>query len=108
MTLHLSSPATVQINQNGADNLGCLDITAISVRKALLWHSVEVRSRKQIYTLPCLGEEAATRLAADLYGFLNNHLFDLIGSHPERLSDVDTKLVGSRARSRQQSFNPHW
>lgn len=93
VTLRLSSPATVQINQNGADNLACLDIAAISVGKALLWHSVEVRSRNKVYSLPCLGEEAATRLAADLYSFINNHLFDLIGSDTPRLNEVDQKLL---------------
>lgn len=101
MTLRPSLPATVQIHLNGTDNLACLDIVAISVGKALLWHSVEVRSRNQICTLPYLGEEAATRLAADIFGFINNHLFDLIGSHPERLSDVDTKLMGIVEGQRQ-------
>lgn len=101
VTLRPSLPATVQIHLNGTDNLACLDIVAISVGKALLWHSVEVRSRNQIYTLPYLGEKAATRLATDLYGFVNNHLFDLIGSHPERLSDVDTKLLGIVEGQRQ-------
>ena len=101
LTLRLSSPATVQINQNGADNLTCLDIAAISVCKALLWHSIEVRSRNKVYSLSCLGEEAATRLAADLYSFINNHLFDLIGSDPEHLNAVDTKLMAIVEGQRQ-------
>ena len=101
LTLRPSSPATVQINQNGADNLTCLDIAAISVGKALLWHSVEVRSRNKVYSLSCLGEEAATRLAADLYSFINNHLFDLIGSDPGHLNAVDTKLMAIVEGQRQ-------
>jgi len=105
VTLRPSSPATVQIDLNGADTLACLDIAAISVGKALLWYSVEVRSRNHVYSLPCLGEEAATRLAADLYGFVNNHLFDLIGPHPEHLSDVDTKLMGIVEGQRQYLAN---
>lgn len=101
VTLHPSSPATVQISQNGADNLACLDIAVISVGKALLWHSVEVRSRNQVYSLPCLGEEAATRLAADLYSFINNNLFDLICSDTEHLNAVDTNLMGIVEGQRQ-------
>ncbi|RDJ00742.1 DNA helicase UvrD [Rhizobium phaseoli] len=101
VTLRPSLPATVQISQNGANHLACLDIAAISVGKALLWHSVEVRSRNNVYSLPCLGEEAATRLAADLYSFINNHLFDLIGSDTEHLNAVDTKLMGIVEGQRQ-------
>ena len=101
VTLRSSLPTTVQINLNGTDNLACLDIAAISVGKALLWHSVEVRSRSRVYSLPCLGEEAATRLAADLYSFINNHLFDLIGSDPERLTEVDQKLLAVVEGQRQ-------
>ncbi len=92
--LRSSFPAIVQINLNGASNLACQDVIAISVNKALLWHSVEVRSRNHVHALPCLGEEAATRLAADLYGFINSHLFELIGSDLKRLSEVDKKLTG--------------
>ncbi|MGO6746624.1 UvrD-helicase domain-containing protein [Rhizobium ruizarguesonis] len=102
MTLRSSLPATVQIDLNGAVNLSCLDVMAISVGKALLWHTVEVRSRNNgIRILPCLGEEAATRLAADLYSFINNHLFELIGSDTDRLSTVDTKLQTITERNRQ-------
>ncbi|WP_255696119.1 MULTISPECIES: UvrD-helicase domain-containing protein [Rhizobiaceae] len=101
VTLRPSLPATIQIKLNGADTLSCLDILAISVGKSLLWHSVEVRSRNQIYTLPCLGEEAATRLAADLYSFINSHLFELICSDPERLTEVDQKLLAIVEGQRQ-------
>lgn len=101
MTLRPSLPATIQIELNGADTLACMDVVAISVGKALLWHSVDVRSGNQVYSLSCLGEQAATRLAADLHGFINNHLFDLIGSHPERLNDVDTKLMSIVEGQRQ-------
>lgn len=93
VTVRPSSPATVEISQSGADNLACLDISAISVGKALLWYSVEVRSRNKVYTLPCLGEEAAIRLAADLYSFINSYLFDLIGSDTQHLIAVDSKLM---------------
>jgi DNA helicase IV len=99
--LNVSLPAALQLNVNGALDLPCLDVIAISVTKALLWHSVEVRSRKGIHTLSCLGEEAATRLAANLYSFINSHLFDLISSDTDRLSEVDTKLQTITEGNRQ-------
>lgn len=97
----MSLPAAVQLDVNGALDLPCLDVIAISVTKALLWHSVEVRSRKGIHTLSCLGEEAATRLAANLYSFINSHLFDLISFDTDRLSEVDTKLQTITEGNRQ-------
>lgn len=92
MTLTASSPASIRLEVGDAVKLPCLDVVAISVSKALLWHTVEVRSRDRIDNLSCLGEEAATRLAADLHSFINNHLFALIGADISRLSEVDTKL----------------
>ncbi|MCZ7497435.1 UvrD-helicase domain-containing protein [Agrobacterium rhizogenes] len=92
MTLTASSPASIRLGVGDAVKLPCLDVVAISVCKALLWHTVEVRSRDRIDNLSCLGEEAATQLAADLHSFINNHLFALIGADISRLSEVDTKL----------------
>ncbi|NTF95698.1 UvrD-helicase domain-containing protein [Agrobacterium rhizogenes] len=101
VTLNSSLPAVVQLNVSGAVNLPCLDVIAISVGKALLWHTVEVRSRNKIYSLSCLGEEAATGLAADLYSFINSHLFELIGSDTNRLSEVDMRLQAITKGNRQ-------
>lgn len=101
MTLTASSPASIRLEVGDAVKLSCLDVVAISVSKALLWHTVEVRSRDRIHNLSCLGEEAATRLAADLYSFINNHLFELIGSDTGRLSEVDTKLQAITEGKRQ-------
>lgn len=101
MTLSSSLQTIVQLNVGGPLNLPCLDVIAISVSKALLWYSVEVRSRSGIHNLSCLSEEAATRLAADLYSFINNHLFGLIGSDTDRLSEVDTKLQAITEGKRQ-------
>ncbi|MBB2701053.1 UNVERIFIED_ORG: DNA helicase-4 [Rhizobium esperanzae] len=92
MTLTASSPASIRLEVGDTVKIPCLDVVAISVSKALLWHSVEVRSRDRIHNLSCLGEEAATRLTADLYSFINNHLFALIGADISRLSEVDIKL----------------
>ena len=101
MTLTASSPASIRLEVGDAVKLPCLDVVAISVSKALLWHTVEVRSRDRVHNLSCLGEEAAIRLAADLYSFINNHLFALIGADISRLSEVDTKLQAIIEGNRQ-------
>jgi DNA helicase-4 len=100
-TLNSSLPAAMQLTAGGAVNLPCLEVIAISVSKALLWHSVEVSTRNGTHSLSCLGEEAAAGLAADLYSFINSHLFDLIGSDTKRLSEVDTKLQAIIEGNRQ-------
>ncbi|NTH53711.1 UvrD-helicase domain-containing protein [Agrobacterium rhizogenes] len=101
VTLNSSLPAAVQLNVSGAVELPCLDVMAISVSKALLWYTVEVRSRNGMRSLSCLGEEAATGLAADLYSFINSHLFKSIGSDIGRLNEVDTKLQAITEGNRQ-------
>lgn len=72
--------------------LPCLDITAVGIKKALLWHTVEIRTRSHVETLSCLGEEVASRLANDLHRFINRYLLELIGSDQEALKEVDAKL----------------
>ncbi|SCX22507.1 MULTISPECIES: UvrD-helicase domain-containing protein [Agrobacterium] len=72
--------------------LPCLDITAIAIKKALLLHTVEIRTRSHVETLSCLGEEAASRLANDLHRFINRYLLELIKSDQEILKEVDAKL----------------
>lgn len=101
MTLTASSPPSIRLEVSDAVKLPCLDVVAISVSKALLWHTVEVRSRDRIDNLSCLGEGAATRLAADLHSFINNHLFTLIGADISRLSEVDAKLRAAIEGNRQ-------
>jgi hypothetical protein len=91
VTLRSSLPATVQINRTAPSIfLAWMSWPFPSAGAAV--HSVEARSHNRIDSLSCLGEETPTRLAADLYSFINRHLFDLIGSDTKRLSEVDTKL----------------
>lgn len=54
MTLNALSPASIRLEVDDAVKLPCLDVVAISVSKALLWHTVEVRSRDRIDNLSCL------------------------------------------------------
>lgn len=52
----------VQLGLGKTADLPCLDIAAISLEKALLWHSVEIRLRGRADRLSCLDQEAAVRL----------------------------------------------
>ena len=92
LTLNGSTPGVVRLVSAGSIDLPCGDITAITISKALLWHCVEVRSSHRVDNLACLGEQAAVQLAADLHGFVNSHLFHLIASESDRLSEVDLRL----------------
>ena len=69
--------------------------------KALLWHYVEVRSHHRVDSLACLGEPAAQQLAADLYRFVNRHLFELVASHADQLGEVDIRLRAITEDQRQ-------
>lgn len=101
LLLDRSRSASIRLKAENAIDLSCLDVTSISVSKALLWHTVEMRSRNRVDLLSCLGEEAATKLAADLYTFINNHLSELIGSEADRLSEVGEKLRAITEGQRQ-------
>lgn len=91
----------VRLVSGGSIDLPCVDVIAISVSKALLWHCVEVRSSHRVDNLACLGEQAAVQLAADLYGFINSHLFDLVASDADQLNEVDIRLRTITERRRQ-------
>ena len=92
LRLPMATADSVDLHTGTRAELRCLDITAIGIKKALLWHTVEIRTRRHVETLSCLGEEAATRLATDLHSFINGYLLELIGSDQEALQEVDAKI----------------
>jgi DNA helicase-4 len=65
---------------------------SISTSKALLWHTVEIRARDRTDSLSGLTSESATQPAADLYTFINSHLFGLIDREMDHFLDVDARL----------------
>jgi len=67
LRLPTATAGSVELHTGTRAELRCLDITAIGIKKALLWHTVEVRTRNHVETLSCLGEEAASRLACTLF-----------------------------------------
>jgi DNA helicase-4 len=101
LVLDRARSASIRLNAGNEIDLPCLDVTSISVSKALLWHTVEMRSRNRVDLLSCLGDEAATKLAADLYTFINTHLSELIQSEADRLSEVGEKLRAITEGQRQ-------
>jgi len=92
LTLDPKASGRVRLSHATDVDLKCLDIVSISTSKALLWHTVEIRSRNGTENLSGLTAEAAAQLGADLHTFINVHLFSLIGSETDRLLDVDAKL----------------
>ncbi len=92
LRLPTATQSSVELHTGTRAELRCLDITAIGIKKALLWHTVEIRTRDHVETLSCLGEEAASGLANDLHRFINRYLLELIGSDQEALKEVDARL----------------
>ena len=101
LVLDRSRSTSIRLKSGTEVDLPCLDVTSISVSKALLWHTIEVRSRNRVDQLSCLGEDTATKLAADVYTFINQHLSELIGSETDRLSEVGEKLRAITEGKRQ-------
>lgn len=92
LQLAKSTSPVVNVQTDRHFELSCLDIVAVGVKKALLWHTVEIRTRSRVEVLSCLGEEAARGLSSDLHRFINRYLLELIGSDREALAQVDAKL----------------
>jgi DNA helicase-4 len=78
-----------------------MDVTAVTVTRALLWHTVEIRTRTRLDTLTGLTGDGARRLRDDLHGFVNLHLSDLIDRDKDRLKVVDDAVSGIVEAKRQ-------
>src|SRR3546814_3571411 len=70
----------------------CLDVAVVSSSKALLLHTVEIRSKGRVDALSGLTAKSAQTLRDDLLAFVNQHLAELIDSDRERLREVDTHI----------------
>ena len=92
LVLSSSSQDRISLKSTHEDEIQCLEISSISSTKALLWHTVEIRSKGRIDALSGLTAKAAQTLRDDLLVFVNLHLADLIDSDKERLREVDSKI----------------
>lgn len=83
-------------------NLPCLDLHGDFGQQgavvALRGGSIEPPCR---HAWRCLGEQAAEKLAADLYAFLNHHLSELVAAERNRLGEVDARLRTITEHQRQ-------
>ena len=81
--------------------LQCLEVTSVSATKALLWHTVELRSKSRTIGLSGLTAKGAEELTTGIRGFINQHLSDLIDADKDRLRDVDQAIGRMTENSRQ-------
>lgn len=89
LVLSQASQDRVSLKSTGQDEIPCLAVTSVASTKALLWHTVEIRSKGRIDTLSGLTAKSAQTLRDDLLAFVNQHLAHLIDSDKERLREVD-------------------
>ena len=92
LVLSASSSDRIRLKLKADDEVPCLDVTDVSSTKALLWHTVEIRSKGRVDALSGLTANAAQTLREELLAFVNQHLAELIDSDKERLREVDTKI----------------
>lgn len=87
--------------RQGNSDVPCMDITALAVTKRLIWHSVEIRTRKSLIKLTGLSGDAARQLRDDVHGFVNHHLSDLIDQGKDGLKQVDDAITAIVSGKRQ-------
>ena len=76
-----------------AGEIYSLDLSALSLSKGLLWHSVEIRTSTRVLSLSGLSGNAARQLRDDLLGFVNLHLADLIEGNKNQLKTLDEAVA---------------
>ncbi|MDF8335902.1 hypothetical protein [Novosphingobium cyanobacteriorum] len=92
LVLSASSSDRIRLQLGADDDIPCLDVAEVWSSKALLWHTVEIRSKGRVDALSGLTAKSAQTLRDDLLAFVNQHLAELIDSDKERLREVDTKI----------------
>lgn len=101
LTLSRKTSGVIRLEDGGDVELPCLGVVAVSSTKALLWHTLEIRSHSRVDRLSGLSGDAAAKLAVDLKRYVNDHLCDLIVSDGDRLREIDDRLhaiVGAKAQ----------
>lgn len=92
VVLHPSRGDRLRIDTADATDIACLDVSAIDVSKALIWHTVEIRSPGRIDKLSGLSAGAAQTLRENVVQFINQHLATLIGDSDGQLRGVDAAV----------------
>lgn len=101
VTLNGSYRDQINVKTASEEIIRCLDLTSVSTTKALLWHTVELRSKTRTISLSGLTAKGAAEAAAGILSFVNHHLADLISADKDRLLDVDQAIRRMTETSRQ-------
>lgn len=101
LTLSASIPWALQLGPEPKVELNCLDIVSVTEVKALLWHSVEIRSHGKTTRLSGLTASTAKALAAGIRDFINQYLADLISADVGQLQAVDARLAALTGDGKQ-------
>ncbi|WP_088311475.1 UvrD-helicase domain-containing protein [Novosphingobium sp. B 225] len=86
---------------DGAFDLPCIEISAVSTTKGLLWHTVEIRTNEQTHRFSGLGATVASEIAQEALAFINRHLSILIEQNKGQLFSVDERIRAITEDSRQ-------
>src|SRR5258707_13852739 len=79
--LVLSVSSHDRLRLSSTDEILCLDITSVASFKALLWHTVEIRSKGRVDALSGLTAKAAQGVRDDFLTFVTQHLAEPIDSY---------------------------
>lgn len=86
---------------DGAFDLACLEINAVSTAKGLLWHTLDIRTTEETHRFSGLGATGATEIASEILTFINRYLSTLIEQNTGQLATVDERIREITERSRQ-------
>lgn len=92
LTLHPSHNDRVQLSSGSEVDLYCSEITSVKTSKALIWHSVEIRSRSRTDSLSGLNASKAQQLSDGLLQFINQYLVQTIETDKAHLIEVDEAI----------------
>jgi len=93
LVLGLERNGTVRLVRGDVPaEMACLDITSISTTKGWFWHAVEFNAGGRSHKLGGLSHQSAEQIAAELYTFVNSHLFSLIDQEHAALRKADAGL----------------
>ena len=85
----------------GDARIPCMGVSAVEVSKALLWHSVTMRTETRQDTLTGLSRDSAHRLRSDLISFVNAHLSSMVELSMDELKLID-RVISSIVRGKRQ------
>ena len=92
-----------RIAMGAGEDIACLDITSVTITKAILWHSIQIRAQGRLDTLAGLSSTTARRLHDDLLNFVNLHLSDHIEHGKDQLRVVD-EAITTMVQAKRQYF----